>query len=347
MQSDVTRRARAASTADNVNDESEIIPPRQNHKLNRFSALIREATRKRHRRVVSESGLLATTPRDPEEEAYLWRPRSAVLHSPLRIPENRDTQQQEAVEPTQPPDNQRAHGWTRSLVRDKNRLGAQLLTALISEFDTHRKFLPKGKLDQLVTQNSVERELSRLVYLPTKILHHTWRSPIDIRIESTAEVNGAQDSQTRLTHPHDTNQLDKTCYKQIFAILLFMRRPRKIWSFVRELVSDADLPLEDGIFGLRRRGEMGEVLKCLKKQRDIDQFLKCQWQVLVPFFREPDGRHDSHLKVSDNQILPFTYWEYTSRQGGSGNVHKAVIHPDHHEFDKNEARTLTRASIIN
>ncbi|KAH6865218.1 kinase-like domain-containing protein [Alternaria rosae] len=340
MQSDVTQPARAASAAD-IDDESKTLPSRQKSSTNRLSALIRGPAPKRHRKVLSEGVLLATTPRDPREEVTPRRTRSAVLHSPPDVAENGNTTREEREEATRRVSHQRAEDLPLGgLVVDEDRLGDQLRIALIREPSTERKFLPKGKLDTLVTPESVERELSRVVYLPTRYLRRNRRLAIDIRIDLPAEDEGAQHGQASPTSPVATAQPDKPSYQRIFAILLLMRRPRKIWSFVRERVCDADLPLvlqlQDDVFRLRRCGEAQPVLKCLKRSYDVSQFLLYQWWVLAPFFRRPDGSIESHCKVSENHILPFTKWDNTGRKGGSGQVHKAEVHHDHHAFDNKE-----------
>jgi hypothetical protein len=226
---------------------------------------------------------------------------------------------------------------TLSPVVDHSRLDHQLRLALKRDSSTGGKFVPIGDLKRLVTQKSVEHELSRIVYLPTKLLQHNWRSPIDIRIELPPAYEGARHGQATPVIEGNHTQSDMPCFRKIFAILLFMGRPRKIWSFVKERVSDADLPLQDGIFELRRRGKTQPPLKCLKKPNDISQFLMYQWWVLAPFFCELESGIVSHYKVSENQVLPFICWGNTGRQGGSAEVHKASIHPDHHGFGKKKA----------
>jgi hypothetical protein len=52
-----------------------------------------------------------------------------------------------------------------------------------------------------------------------------------------------------------------------------------------------------------------------------------------------------HYKVWEDQILPFVFWENTSRRGGSAEVHKVEIHPDHHNFDKHQV-SIKRLKVI-
>jgi len=340
MQSDVTQPARAASATD-VDNESTTLPYRQRPSTSRlsWSALIRGPAQQRHRKVLSESGLLATTPREPREEGAPRRPHSAVLHSPPYVAENGSTTRREREGTMERVPRQRTEDLTLGgHVVDEDRLGVQLRIALIREPSTERKFLPKGKLDTLVTPTSVERELSRVVHLPTKYLRRNRRLAVDIIIDLPADDEGARHGQASPPNPAATAQLDRPSYQRIFAILLLMHRPRKIWSFVRERVCDADLPLvlQQDVLRLRRFGEAQPVLKCLKRSYDVSQFVLYQWWVLAPFFRRPNGSIESHCKVSENHILPFTEWDNIGRKGGSGQVHKAKVHHDHHAFDNKE-----------
>jgi hypothetical protein len=137
-------------------------------------------------------------------------------------------------------------------------------------------------------------------------------------------------------------QSNRLCFQQIFAILLLMGRPKRIWDFVKEEVSDVDLPFvkvrNKGIFGLQRRDKPHSLVRCLKKQSDITEFATRQWCVLAPFFGESDGETISHHILAKGQILPFVHWQNLYRQGGSGQVYKATIHPDHHAFGRIEVR---------
>ena len=186
-----------------------------------------------------------------------------------------------------------------------------------------------------MTQDSVDRELSRLGYLPTRVLRRTFRLSVDVRIESPFEKGAVRYEQARLYYGDTKVPPHRACYKHIFAILLFIGRPRKIWSFVDEQISDADLPLapNEGILRLRRR--------CLRRSRDRNNFLVCQWKVLAPFLRGLDDSMYSHLKEPKDRILPFTSWEDKGLGGGFGRVYKVKIHSAHHNFDRTKVSVLT------
>jgi hypothetical protein len=224
---------------------------------------------------------------------------------------------------------------------DQSRLDHQLVVALRLEPSTNREFVPIGELNDLVTQESVHHELSKMEYFPTKIKHRTWRIATSVHIRSTSKHESAQAVEVGQVQSVPSQP---TSYQKVFAILMLMGRTKRIWSFVKEGVSDADLPLakvrRDGIFELRRCGNAQAHLRCLRKQSDIIGFVTRQWCVLAPVFGQPDGEKLLHCDADKSQIMPFVYWENASRQGGSGEVHKARIHPDHHAFDNSEASTI-------
>ncbi|CAN9309540.1 unnamed protein product [Alternaria alternata] len=187
----------------------------------RLSALIRGVRTKGHRKVLSEGILFAARPRDFEDEMSLRKTRSAVNPSPFDY--------QEVTERPLTP------------IIDDTRLYDQLRPALKHELCTDQKFVPRRTLEKLVTQESVDHELSRIVYLPTKFLRRTWRRSIDVRIELPRKEEGAQHEQASDTAA--TVPPDMVCYQKIFAILVFVGETKRIWSFVDARISDADLPL--------------------------------------------------------------------------------------------------------
>ena len=336
IQSDMAQPARAASPADTT-DESKTLSYRQMPNINRLSALIQETATKGHRKVFSEDGSLAMTPGGRRAEVSPRRTRSAVLSPPPDVAENEDTKPEERRVTTQIKRQQRTEDLTfDSLVLDENHLGERLRIALKCEPWTNRKFLPKGRLDSLITLRSVERELSRISYLPTRILKHPWHSSVKLRVEMHPKDEAVGRGQTGQGHGAATTKPDGPYYKLIFAILLLIDRPKRIWSFVREQVCDADLPLEESMLKSRHGVKVTTALKCLKSSYNMHRFMECQWYVLAPVFRKPNSNTDAHLQVSEDYILPFTVWIDEGRQGGFAQVYRAEVHPDHHEFDVNE-----------
>lgn len=138
----------------------------------------------------------------------------------------------------------------------------------------------------------------------------------------------------------------------MFSILLFIGRVHKIWSFVKEGVSDVDLPLakitQHGTLQLSRSGEFGAPLRCLREVRDFDEFVTRQWRVLIPVLGDPVGEKLLHCATwKDHVRLPFLSWEDEGRTGGFGQVHKVKIHPDHHTFVEDEVNAIfPRCNIL-
>jgi hypothetical protein len=306
-------------------------------KKNRLSAFFSQkltssgGSARGHRRADSENFLSPTNPPRVDDDLALRKIHSSV---DFRHPENGEPQ---LLDPS----------------FDRSRLNHRLVVSLIVESVTHREFLPRGALEGLVTQKAVDQELSRFDYLPKRLKHRPWWPVTKVEIGSTEDhkrVQRAQNEWPQAASP----QPGRYCFQQILAILLLMGRTKLIWDFVKEEVSDIDLPFvkvrdDEGIFGLQRRDKPHSPVRCLKKQSDITEFAARQWCVLAPFFGNPDKEKGLHHVIQKGQILPFVHWENTGRQGGSGYVHQAKIHHDHHAFNKNEVRIprLILVAIIN
>ena len=208
-----------------------------------------------------------------------------------------------------------------------------------------QKFLPNGLLDELVTQTSVEGELSRWKHIPLKFVH-TWKRPHSIRIEPEKDRGANFPLRSRSTSELLRQGSDRT-YRKIFAILTFIARPASIWLFVEEGICDADLPLlqvsgADGAqrcFELRGR-QASKTLRCFQGWENgmIHRFLERQWLFLVPCFETSDGNTIPHQNFHPDEIMPFTCWKETPERGGFGQVYEAHIHSDHHTFDKTQVR---------
>ncbi|KAH6629799.1 hypothetical protein C7974DRAFT_193152 [Boeremia exigua] len=186
----------------------------------------------------------------------------------------------------------------------------------------NRRFIPRSVLDRIIDQKSVEFELTRWQYLPRKYWQ-AWRRPTAVTIEPKLGVDG--------------QPIGKT-YQLIFAILLALHRPSKIWSFIENGVSDTDLPLvkhSQGTrrFELRRKQEPRAPLKCFKRWTfdEIGSFAEQQWVFLAPCFERASGCEIPHVRLETEHVLPFSLWS-PIQDGGYGEVYKAEIPPGHHSF---------------
>jgi hypothetical protein len=294
----------------------------------------------RHRRTWTEGGL--SVPKTEHPNVYLKLRTNHSDDNPLRLNPDKGLPKDQAGD-FQPHHLKGKHQKTSDQAADQSHLNDRLVGALRLEPSTNRDFLPKGDLDNLVTQQSVNHELSRRRYLPKKPMLRTLRRNDCVRIGSPLEHESARLSQLGLVQDI-AHQHGSCCFQQVFAILLSMGSLKKIWSFIEEQVTDADLPLskvrQDGVFQLRRRGDTQTPLKCLDKQSDIIKFVTFQWLVLAPVFGEAVGKKVSHFKAAKSQILPFVLWEKKDRRGGSGEVYRVEVHPDHHKFDKHEVSII-------
>jgi hypothetical protein len=194
--------------------------------------------------------------------------------------------------------------------------------AVHSGMSGNRRFIPNGVLNEIVNQKSVEFELTRWQYLPRKYWQ-AWRRPTAVQIEQKRGVDGRPTGNT---------------YQLIFAILLALHRPSKIWSFIENEVSDADLPLvkhSQGTkrFELRRKEDPVIPLKCFKRWSfdEIGSFAEQQWMFLAPSFERSSGCEIPHVQLETEHIIPFRSWS-PIQDGGYGEVYKAEIQSGHHSF---------------
>jgi len=139
-------------------------------------------------------------------------------------------------------------------------------------------------------------------------------------------------------------------FRKIFTILAIIERQSTIGKFLKEGVSDADLPLErfereggSGIIGLRRRKEPEKTLECFRgwSQSRLWAFEDRQWMTLAPFFARGEVKNVRHYILDSGIILPLTVESHSKSsskgqydlEGGFGRVFKAHIHQDHHNFN--------------
>ncbi|KAK7993700.1 6-hydroxy-D-nicotine oxidase [Apiospora arundinis] len=203
-----------------------------------------------------------------------------------------------------------------------------------------RGFIPKKQLDDIITEESVFRELKP---------HFSYRFT-DEQIREHARYI-CRDTQFVL----GDGRIKLKSYKPVFALLVWFRRSSNILEFLAEDVSDIDLPLinitdsHDGSHRIGRRSRTSTTesgirspLRCFSNWGRIESesFLRYQWTMLSPFFRESDYNDVQHYELQDNHILPWvddTKEEYLEQQGGFGTVFPVRIHEEHHNFGDPEA----------
>lgn len=203
---------------------------------------------------------------------------------------------------------------------DPSRLDHRLVFASRMEPSTNRAFIPRGDLTKIVTQASVNHELSSIRDLPSRVMHRARRSATHIRIQTES---AREDAELVETMPIRSPAAHAR-HHQVYAILLLIGRPKKLRRFWREGVSDADLPLiivrQDTGFELRRSRDASTALRLFRNQVHTFKFAQQQWSVLAPLIGDKFIDKAQHLRVSEEQIMPFTSWQRASRRGGSGEV---------------------------
>lgn len=142
--------------------------------------------------------------------------------------------------------------------------------------------------------------------------------------------------------------------RKIFSLLVLIDKVSDICQFIKEDVTDFDLPLckvpyeGTNIFQLARRGEpssQGGPLQCFDGWRPLEvwTFEEWQWTALAPFFHLGTNKAVQHFIFPDQVPLPFTAdsrcgENFNAIQGGFSTVFKVDIHPAHYNSSSSEVR---------
>ncbi|KAH7161679.1 kinase-like domain-containing protein [Dactylonectria macrodidyma] len=206
-----------------------------------------------------------------------------------------------------------------------------------SKVDRHPEFLPRNKLETLLTPERIVKELARIGCIP---LQH--------RPEATEEHSNSKVSV----------KLDELGNrKQVFAILILMGKLEAIVDFINEGIDDNHLPFEltREVVGpwkrLMRRDYSGKFqpisLFLTWESREIEAFESQQWKIHVPVFHmiEDKEKTPPHWDFAKHIILPYTDSEPVGR-GGYGAVRKVKIHASHHNSPKGDAQLYAVKKLI-
>ncbi|KAI1468743.1 kinase-like protein [Daldinia caldariorum] len=206
-------------------------------------------------------------------------------------------------------------------------MAKRLRDAMIDSADG-KKFLPLDKLEMIVTEEAVRKELARN---PERI------SPQLI---------------CKRQEIIDNDRTQYTSYQKIFAILVLISQVHLISDFLDEEIRDWDLPLEsrcpeeDTFLVSQRRTENprpGYRLQTRYKwsASRIAFFESQQWIVCSPFFSRAEHLGEKvHLyQLSAHDVLPFIKPGTDDRgnpaflnHGFFSTVRRVKIHPAHHNF---------------
>jgi hypothetical protein len=233
------------------------------------------------------------------------------------------------------------------IIRDpsyEHELQEKILASLQHTRDK-QEFLPEGELCKLINPVSVAQELTKEF--------GRFLTPADIwsyahQVCSETKVSRGEKGKIKT-------------FRKIFALLVLVGAVASIVLFLREDVSDLDLPLHPlqphGHVGFCRRDDHGDPtnipLSCFQKTHwsslrqcveqpkwspvELRNFQNFQWLMLAPFFSK--GKHGDimHYVLQDKHVLPFIgtneiHDTLAEKTGGFGKVSMVQIHPEHHNF---------------
>lgn len=223
-----------------------------------------------------------------------------------------------------------------------NPLEARLKTSAEKSEYASRLFMSRIRLEELVTQASVDRELRRCTKFPSNLIQAWKPSP---RIEADqpkyTQFRLARRSTTFVsTQKKESSRL----YRTIFAVLTYIGRPNSISLFVEKGICDADLPL----MNLEMVGASAADFKFqsrwnIHRPRHpkgwgaamLHDFIENQWTFLPIHFEPPTAENPvPHQDFQENEVLPFVKWSKVGHAGGHGQVYRAQVCDGHHQFDE-------------
>ncbi|KAK1749698.1 putative Serine/threonine-protein kinase [Echria macrotheca] len=200
----------------------------------------------------------------------------------------------------------------------------------IDDINKEKGFFPLDLLPVLLTEQTVSKELKKHLSLVC-------------RPDEIADYAHTICSEKRISGFEDGGKPKIRTFRKIFATLVLIEKTEAILMFIKQNISDSDLPLvrsQQGP-GLETSREPIRRFKCFREkhgwsQLHIRNFEDWQWTTLAPFFAKSDERKKvPHYLLQRRVILPFRSaikQDEVGLEGGGGRVFKAEIHPDHHNF---------------
>ncbi|TQN66682.1 Cyclin-dependent kinase 11 [Colletotrichum shisoi] len=210
-----------------------------------------------------------------------------------------------------------------------------------------KMFLPKVDLERIINPQSVAQELAER--------RQCSLDNVQLRRQAEAVCN----------KPYvdlGGGKKHRTCsFRSVFAILVLIGKSDSIGMFIKENVSDLDLPLKTRddpsrpeCHDLYRRNPEGSPhampLDCSNdwSPGEREQFYQQQWRMLAPFFSLSAYNHVNHYPLTEEH-LPFIKCQNDHPgdvhgsiddgqsqdgeiRGGTSQVYMVWIHPDHHNF---------------
>lgn len=225
--------------------------------------------------------------------------------------------------------------------QDRHKLQNSIFAALVPVRNhlSDPGFLPKKQLCNLINPKSVFEELIKECSYIGVMQRKDSFERIASQVCDETEVD------------HGSRRKIKS-FRKIFALLVLLEVPSLISRFVKDDVSDLDLPLvkffgNQNVMELRRRDSFGrpssEPLRCFKHEQwspaKLRSFERDQWMMLAPFFSRGKCGDVKHYPLMDQHILPFITSEDGQDEdvecaGGFGRVFMVRIHHEHHNFQE-------------
>lgn len=191
------------------------------------------------------------------------------------------------------------------------------------------EFLPLGKLHDLISHQSVYKELSS-------------KRPSGM---SNAELNSTAKQICPETIVIRDGTSSTRSFRKIFAVLVLLDISQAIFALLKENVSDTDLPLSlvehSGIKRLSRRGSTdrnaSNKIQAFARWStlQLQNFQEKQWKFLAPVFSQDPSFGVQNYALRDQDILPLVVDMQNhgaDKIGGYGKVSMVNIHEDHHKF---------------
>lgn len=209
-------------------------------------------------------------------------------------------------------------------------LGKVIRKNMLREKSIKHRFLPPGRLREILTRENVIKELKRC------------GKGVDAE-ELWLKISGEE--------PHDS----ESEFYIMFALLAMTDHSVEIGNFIQDQITDAMLPLDiDENFNLGKKGQDGNEFTQFKYFKHwttaaVESFQDLYWRLNVPFLAPerdsllaPDKPTSSfkakHYIFEDGVILPWSEIDSSlkrltrSSEGGYGTVRLRVIEPECHGF---------------
>jgi hypothetical protein len=181
---------------------------------------------------------------------------------------------------------------------------------IISAYGEKRKFLPRDKLEEIVTPQNVRLELEREGLVNEKV---------DQLVHAVFTAPGR---------------------RKLFAILAMIEQTKEIELLVGLELWDKSLPFQ---LQSTKNDNADQLIPW--SPFIMECFESRQWAVLPPVFYFEKGKMGQHYVFQDATILPFcefsTRSAHTVIQGGFGSVTQVEIHPAHLHFGDNVAHKVS------